>query len=50
MNDLVYFITPMKLVFLKHEYYQNRLLGLDPYHLTTFKVNFIIGLIMEALG
>ena len=36
MNDLVYFITPMKLVFLKHEYYQNRLLGLDPYQNIVF--------------
>ena len=31
MNDLVHFIAPMKWLFFKHEYYQNRLLGLDPY-------------------
>ena len=31
INDLVHFIALMKWLFFKHEYYQNRLLGLDPY-------------------
>ena len=36
INDLVHFIAPMKWLFFKHEYYQNKLLGLDPYQNTIF--------------